>query len=160
MAVDSSRPEPLFHLALVHPEIPQNTGNVGRLSLAVGARLHLVHPLGFQTDEKAVRRAGLDYWRHVDVVEHADLAAFWAWVGERRVWLTSSHGAVPFTRVPFERGDVIVFGRESVGLGPEILHGRSAIGIPMIGPTRSLNLSNAAAIVAYAALARLRPELF
>lgn len=151
---------PLFHIALVHPEIPQNTGNVGRLCLAVGARLHLVHPLGFQTDEKAVRRAGLDYWKHVDVVEHPDLDAFWTWVGPRRVWCASSHGSVPFSRAPYAEDDVLVFGRESVGLGPEVLAGRDAIHIPMIGPTRSLNLSNAAAIVAYAALARLRPELF
>lgn len=160
MRPDVSSPEPIFHVALVHPEIPQNTGNVGRLCLALGARLHLVHPLGFQTDEKAVRRAGLDYWRQVDVVEHADLPSFWAWAGDRRAWLTSSHGTLPHTRVPFARGDVLVFGRESVGLGPEVLAGRTAIGIPMPGPTRSLNLSNAVAVVTYAALQRIRPELF
>jgi tRNA (cytidine/uridine-2'-O-)-methyltransferase len=151
---------PLLHLALIHPEIPQNTGNVGRLCLALGARLHLVHPLGFQTDEKAVRRAGLDYWKHVDVVEHPDLDAFLAWSEGRRMWFTTSHGGLPYTRAPFEVGDVLVFGRESVGLGPELLAGRPTLHIPMIGPTRSLNLSNAAGIVAYAALARLRPELF
>lgn len=160
MSDSSSHLDPIFHIALVHPEIPQNTGNVGRLCLAVGACLHLVHPLGFQTDEKAVRRAGLDYWKHVDVREHADLPSFWAWVGDRRTWCFSSHGTRSFTRAPYGRGDVLVFGRESVGLGPEILAGREVLSIPMVGPTRSLNLSNAAAVVAYAALQALRPELF
>ncbi|MFZ5482173.1 MAG: tRNA (cytidine(34)-2'-O)-methyltransferase [Myxococcota bacterium] len=152
-------PEPLFHIALVHPEIPQNTGNVGRLCLAVGARLHLVHPLSFQTDEKAVRRAGLDYWKHVDVVEHADLDAFLAWLGPRRDHRFSSHGVTPYTRVDYAAGDVLVFGRESVGL-PRDFVGDRGVRIPMVGATRSLNLSNAAAVVAYAALQRLRPELF
>jgi len=152
--------EPLFHLALVEPEIPQNTGNIGRLSLAVGARVHLVHPLGFRTDEKAVRRAGLDYWRHVDVVEHADLASFLAWAEGRAVHLFSSHGTRPYARLPFAEGDVYVFGRESVGLPRALVEARGAWGIPMVGPTRSLNLSNAAAVVAYAALQHLRPSLF
>jgi tRNA (cytidine/uridine-2'-O-)-methyltransferase len=151
---------PIFHLALVHPEIPQNAGNVGRMCLGVGAKLHLVHPLGFSTHESAVRRAGLDYWKHVDLMEHASLDAFWEWVGERRVWCLSSQGSVPYTRAPYAAGDVLVFGRESVGLPPEVLAGRNLLQIPMTGPTRSLNLSNAAAVVAYAALARLRPELF
>lgn len=151
---------PLFHIALIHPEIPQNTGNAGRLALAVGARLHLVHPLGFQTDERAVRRAGLDYWRHVDVVEHADLDAFWGWAGDRRVHLHSSHGARPFTAAPYAEDDVLVFGRESVGLPRDLVEARGAWSIPMIGATRSINLSNAVAIIAYAALARLRPGLF
>ncbi len=152
--------EPRLHLALVEPEIAPNTGNVGRLCLAVGARLHLVHPLGFQTDEKAVRRAGLDYWKHVDVVEHRDLEAFWAWVGERPSHLFSSHGEAPFTACPFERGSVLVFGRESVGLPRSLVEARGAFTIPMPGPTRSLNLSNAVAIVAYAALMRIEPALF
>jgi len=152
--------EPLFHVALVHPEIPQNAGNVGRMCLGAGARLHLVHPLGFSTDASAVRRAGLDYWKHVDLVEHAGLDAFWTWAKGRRVWCLTSHAELPYTRADFARGDVLVFGRESVGLPPEALAGRATLRIPMIGPTRSLNLSNAAAVVAYAALARLRPELF
>jgi tRNA (cytidine/uridine-2'-O-)-methyltransferase len=152
-------PDPLFHIALVHPEIPQNTGNVGRLCLAVGARLHLVHPLGFQTDEKAVRRAGLDYWKHVDVVEHPDLATFLAWTEGRRVHFYSSHGERVYTSAPYERGDVLVFGRESVGLPRDLIAGGSWR-LPMVGPTRSLNLSNAVAIVAYAALGKLRPDLF
>jgi tRNA (cytidine/uridine-2'-O-)-methyltransferase len=151
---------PLLHLALVNPEIPQNAGNIGRLSLAVGARLHLVHPLGFHTDEKAVRRAGLDYWRHVDVQEHADLDAFAAWLEGRRSWSFSSHGRGPYTGIRFAEGDVLVFGRESVGLPGSWVEARGAWRIPMIGATRSINLSNAVAVVAYAALQQLRPEVF
>lgn len=152
--------EPLFHLAMVHPEIPQNAGNAGRLALAVGARLHLVHPLGFSTSEKAVRRAGLDYWRQVDVIEHPDLDAFLGWAEGRRVHALSARGARPYTAIPFAPGDVYVFGRESVGLKPELVERFGGWRIPMVGPTRSLNLANAAAIVAYSALQRLRPELF
>jgi tRNA (cytidine/uridine-2'-O-)-methyltransferase len=152
--------ERTFHVALYHPEIPQNTGNIGRLCLAVDATLHLVHPLSFDTDEKAVRRAGLDYWKHVRLVEHEDEASFWAWVGDRRVLPFSSHGGAPYTRIRFEPGDVLLFGRETVGLPPELIAARGAHIIPMVGATRSLNLANAASIVAYEALRQLRPELF
>ena len=163
-------PAPHFHVALVEPEIGGNAGNIGRLCLNVGARLHLVHPLGFQTDEKAVRRAGLDYWKHVDCVEHADLAAFDAWLdgapgpagagAAGRVWPLSSHGAQSYATIRFEPGDVLVFGRESVGLPEAWVARRGGWRIPMVGATRSLNVSNAAAVVAYAALAQLRPDLF
>ena len=152
--------EPRFHLVLVEPEIAPNTGNAGRLALAVGARLHLVHPLGFRTDEKAVRRAGLDYWKHVDKMEHASWDAFLDWAGERRILVFSSHATVPFTRADFRHGDALVFGRESVGLPEAIRTAYPAYAIPMVGPTRSLNLSNALAVVAYAALQRLEPALF
>jgi tRNA (cytidine/uridine-2'-O-)-methyltransferase len=152
--------EPRFHLVLVEPEIAPNTGNAGRLALAVGARLHLVHPLGFRTDEKAVRRAGLDYWKHVDKVEHASWGAFLEWAGERRILVFSSHATVPYTRADFEKDDALVFGRESVGLPEAIRTAHPAYSIPMVGPTRSLNLSNALAVVAYAALQRLEPSLF
>jgi tRNA (cytidine/uridine-2'-O-)-methyltransferase len=126
----------------------------------VGARLHLIHPLGFQTDEKAVRRAGLDYWKHVDVVEHDSAEAFFAWVGERRVHLFSSHGVRAYTHCPFARGDVLLFGRESRGLPRELVEAHGAWRIPLDGSVRSLNLANAVAVAAYAALARVEPELF
>ena len=151
---------PRFHLVLVEPEIAPNTGNAGRLALAVGARLHLVHPLGFRTDEKAVRRAGLDYWKHVDKVEHASWDAFREWAGDRRILVFSSHASQPFTRCEFRPDDALVFGRESVGLPESIRAAYPAYAIPMAGPTRSLNLSNALAVVAYAALQRLEPALF
>ena len=151
---------PRFHIALIQPEIGQNAGNAGRLCLGVGARLHLVHPLGFQTDDKAVRRAGLDYWRDVDVVEHADTDAFFAWAGARPTFLFSALCSRPFTRAPFVEDCVLVFGRESIGLPAALVEARGGYQIPMPGPIRSLNLSNAVAVVAYAALQQIDPQLF
>ncbi len=157
---EGGHPEPLFHLVMYEPEIPQNSGNVGRLCLAVQARLHLVHPLGFDVDEKAVRRAGLDYWRYVDVVEHADGPAFWEWAAGRRCYLFSSLAEQVYTKIPFARGDVYLFGRESVGLPQALVDERGGWRLPMVGATRSLNVSNAAAIVAYAALQAIEPAIF
>lgn len=107
-----------------------------------------------------MRRAGLDYWKHVDLVEHSDEAAFWAWAGERRVHLFSSHGAGVYTDCPYAAGDVLLFGRETVGLPRALVAERGAWRIPMSGPTRSLNLGNAVAVVVYQALQRVRPALF
>jgi tRNA (cytidine/uridine-2'-O-)-methyltransferase len=153
--------DPLLHVALYQPEIPPNTGNVGRLCVAVGAVLHVVHPIPFQMDEKAVRRAGLDYWKHVRLVEHADTGAFWRWAEGRTVHLFSSHGADTYLRCPFARGDVLVFGRETAGLPRELVERHGAWRIPMSeGPIRSLNLANAVSIVAYAAVARIGPSWF
>ena len=152
--------EPVFHVTLLHPEIGPNAGNAGRLCLGIGARLHLVHPLGFHTDDKSVRRAGLDYWKHVDVVEHPSAEAFWAWAGERPVHLFSAQGDQAHTRCPVSRGDVLLFGCESVGLPRPLVDERGAWRIPMTGSVRSLNLSNAIAVVAYAALQRVQPDLF
>ena len=149
-----------LHIALLNPEIPQNTGNIGRLCLGLELTLHLVHPLGFSTDTKAVRRAGLDYWKHVAVQEHADAAAFFDWVGARRVLAFSSHSRTPYTQAPFAPGVVLLFVRESVGLPPEIRQAHDAYTIPMSGETRSLNLSNAVAVIAYQAMQSVRPSLF
>ena len=153
-------PAPLFHIVLLHPEIGPNAGNAGRLCLGLGARLHLVHPLGFQTDSKAVRRAGLDYWKDVDVVEHADDGAFWEWAAGRRLFLYSTHASRPYTRAAHLEGDVLLFGRESVGLPPALVEQHGGWQIPLVGPIRSLNLSNAVAVVAYHALQQVRPALF
>ena len=152
---------PALHIALVHPEIGPNAGNAGRLCLGLGARLHLVHPLGFQTDDKAVRRAGLDYWKHVDVVEHADLDQFLHTMSGRRLHLFSSHGATRYTAPSYQPGDVLVFGPESVGLPADLVaaHGGGLV-IPMVGPTRSLNLSNAVAVAAYRAMVDIAPTDF
>jgi tRNA (cytidine/uridine-2'-O-)-methyltransferase len=153
--------EPRLHVVLYNPEIPPNTGNAGRLCVAVGAALHVVHPIPFQMDEKAVRRAGLDYWKHVDLREHADADAFWRWAEGRRVHLYSSHGAAPYTACAYERGDVLVFGRETVGLPRELVDAKGAYRIPMAdGPIRSLNLSNAVSVVVYEALKRIEPGWF
>jgi len=152
--------EPSLHIALIHPEIGPNTGNIGRLCLGIGARLHLVHPLGFRTDEKSVRRAGLDYWKHVDVVEHADLDAFWRWLGVRRFHLFSAKATHSYTRAAYRAGDVLLFGRESKGLPAEMIAQHGAWRIPTPGPIRSLNLANAAAVVSMQALQSIHPEWF
>lgn len=154
--------DPLLHVALLHPEIGPNAGNAGRLCLGLGARLHLVHPLGFQTDDKAVRRAGLDYWKHVDVVEHEDADAFFQWVGTRPLHLFSARGGEHYLSAQYQRGDVLLFGRESRGLPQEVkaAHPGRLRRIPVVGPVRSLNLSNAVAVAAYGAVARIAPARF
>lgn len=150
--------DPVLHIALYHPEIPPNTGNAGRLCVAVGAVLHVVHPIAFQMDEKAVRRAGLDYWRHVALVEHESEEAFWTWAEGRRVHLFSAHGKTSLPNARFARGDVLLFGRETVGLPEDLVARKGAISIPMAGgPIRSLNLSNAIAVATYTALAQISP---
>jgi tRNA (cytidine/uridine-2'-O-)-methyltransferase len=150
-----------FEVVLVEPEIPPNTGNVARLCAATCAALHLVGKLGFRTDEQAVRRAGLDYWHLVKVYQHADLpSAEEAIAAGRppgappRVWLLSGHATRSYLDVRYELGDVFVFGKESVGLSPELLAERpeQVIGIPVLGGVRSHNLANAVAIVLYEAL--------
>jgi tRNA (cytidine/uridine-2'-O-)-methyltransferase len=144
----------MFHVALYEPEIPANTGNIGRLCLAVGARLHLIGALGFRLDERSLRRAGVDHWPEVDVMEHATLGDFEKCeVG--RIFCLSVRGSVPYTRAEFRAGDAFLFGRESTGLPPEVVerYGERALYIPMPGRgARSLNLANAAAIVVYEAL--------
>lgn len=152
--------EPWVHLVLYTPEIPQNTGNVGRLALGLDCRLHLVRPLAFDIDAKAVRRAGLDYWKHVDLQVHEDAHAFWAWASGRRVHAFSARGERCLPDVRFTWGDVLLFGRESTGLPAEVVAGHGGgVRLPMIGPIRSLNLANAASVAAYAALSQVRPDV-
>ncbi|HMV70324.1 MAG TPA: tRNA (cytidine(34)-2'-O)-methyltransferase [Myxococcota bacterium] len=153
-------PEPALHVVLYQPEIPPNTGNAGRLCLALGLRLHVVHPIPFSMDERAVRRAGLDYWKHVDLQEHASPEAFWGWAEGRRVHVYSAAARRPYTAAPYAWGDVLVFGRETVGLPREIVAAHAAWRIPIDGPVRSFNLSNAVAVVACRAMEVVRPELF
>jgi len=152
--------DPVLHIALLEPEIPQNTGNIGRLCLGTGARLHLIHPLGFQIDDKAVRRAGLDYWKNVDLQEHADVEAFWAWLGERRVFgLSTKSKATPWN-TRFKSGDVLLLGPETRGLPTDVRARVQGLRIPMTSGIRSLNLSNAAAVVAYQAVGQIEPHWF
>jgi tRNA (cytidine/uridine-2'-O-)-methyltransferase len=149
------RPEPGFHVILVEPEIPQNTGNVARLCAATGSRLHLVGRLGFRTDEKAVRRAGLDYWHLVDVREHADLPACLAAIGEARPLLFTANTGQDYRAAPYRPGCALVFGGESRGLPAALIaaHAGSAFAIPTsAGSVRSLNLANAVAVVVYQGL--------
>lgn len=142
-----------FHVVLVEPEIPPNTGAVARTCGATRSLLHLIGPLGFRTDEHAVRRAGLDYWDLVEIHRHDSFEAFEESDPERRIHLFSASASRSFLQASFQPGDALVFGKESVGLPRELLQDRQNVwAIPTMGPVRSLNLSNAVAIVLYEAL--------
>ncbi len=140
-----------FNIVLVEPEIPPNTGNVARLCAATGSTLHLVHPLGFSIDDRHLRRAGLDYWPHVQVVEHRDIHTFLAECGGLELLLFSKRGERPYTQAPFSPGAYLLFGRETQGLPGWLLerHRDTTFHIPTWGRVRSLNLSTAVGIVAY-----------
>jgi tRNA (cytidine/uridine-2'-O-)-methyltransferase len=146
-----------LHIVLVEPQIPPNTGNVARLCAATGCSLHLVEPLGFSIEDRALKRAGLDYWHALDVTVHASLDAFLgAW--NAPLWLISTRGRIRHDEAAYALGDALVFGKETSGLPPAVLadHSARTLRIPMrSGSVRSLNLSTAVGIVAYAALARL-----
>lgn len=153
-----------LHIVLVNPEIPPNTGNIARSCAATGSVLHLVKPLGFDISEKAVRRAGLDYWQYVDLRVHESLEDFLAEYGDRRMFLATTKGGMKHTDASFQDGDMLLFGRETAGLPRELIEARKdcAIRIPMSKNTelRSLNLSNAVSIVLFEALRQLGfPEL-
>ena len=114
----SSMPrDPLLHFVLLNPEIPNNTGNIGRTAAALGCRLHVVHPIGFSMDDKARRRAGLDYWHLVDCVEHEHWDAFMQTEAPRRLWLFTANGTRSLYDARFTRGDYLLFGKESAGVG-------------------------------------------
>ncbi len=141
-------------IALIEPEIPGNTGSIGRICVGTATRLHLVGTLGFDISEAAVRRAGLDYWRDVDLQVHADVETFLAAVPERVLHFFSTHGGVRYDQVRYGADDILVFGRESRGLSPE-LHARFAAQlryVPVKPAIRSLNLANCAAVVLFEAL--------
>jgi tRNA (cytidine/uridine-2'-O-)-methyltransferase len=143
----------LFNVVLVEPEIPPNTGNIGRLCLATGSTLHLVKPLGFSLDDRQLQRAGLDYWKEVDLRVWDSLAAMQtAQPARARYFFVTTKAARPYHEVPFAPGDFLVFGRETKGLPEQLLaaNAERAITIPMIG-TRSLNLATAVAIVLFEA---------
>ena len=143
-----------FHIVLVEPEIPQNTGNIARLAAATQSRLHLVGRLGFRIDEHAVRRAGLDYWHLVDLHTHLDLAHFRHKFPEPRLRLFSAVAEKSYLDADLRPGDALIFGKESTGLDPDLLakHPDETFGIPTLGAVRSLNLANAVSIVLYEAL--------
>lgn len=151
-----------FHVVLVEPEIPQNTGNIARLCAATASPLHLVGRLGFRIDQQSVRRAGVDYWDLVDIALHPDFSSFAlrheATVGGAgRVHLLSANARRSYLEAPFAPGDALVFGRESSGLPVEVLdrYPDDVYGIPTLGPVRSLNLASAAAIVLFEALRKV-----
>ncbi len=145
-----------FHVVLVEPEIPPNTGNIARLCAATGAPLHLVGRLGFRIDEHAVRRAGLDYWHLVELHTHEDWQQARAQlrVSPTRTWMFTGKSSRSLYDVRFAPGDALVFGKESVGLPDELTQRapEQCVAIPTLGAVRSLNLANAVAITLYEAL--------
>lgn len=148
---------PLLHIVLHQPEIPQNTGNVGRTCLAVGAKLWLVRPLGFRTDQKSLRRAGLDYWQHLDWTPVDDWTELTRQLADRTHWYFSKTAERLYTDASFGPGDVLVFGSETSGLPPALLaaHPQHSLRIPIRHPVRSLNLACAVAVAAFEAIRQL-----
>jgi tRNA (cytidine/uridine-2'-O-)-methyltransferase len=148
----------MLHIALLEPEIPPNTGNIARLCAATGATLHLIGRLGFRLDDRELRRAGLDFWPDVQLIRHASLRDFELALPKARILCFSARGAIPYTRAAYRDGDCLLFGKESVGLPPEVLSRFTdrTFGIPMpSGKVRSLNLATAVGIVLYEALRQL-----
>jgi tRNA (cytidine/uridine-2'-O-)-methyltransferase len=143
-----------FHIVLVEPEIPPNTGNIARLCGATATHLHLVGKLGFSTDDRYLKRAGLDYWSEVDISYWPDLPALQQAFPEGRFVYTSKKAQQSYLEFSFRAGDFIVFGKETKGLPDELIeaHPETAVRIPIIGKVRSLNLSTSAGIVLYEAL--------
>ena len=148
----------MFHVVLVEPEIPPNTGNVGRLCLAAGAHLHLVRPLGFSIDDRALRRAGLDYWQDVRVTLWDSLDALQAAHGSARFFFLTTKTTQSYWDAAYADGDFLVFGRETKGLPESVLaaNAERCLTIPMSNQTRSLNLATAVGIVLYEALRQVR----
>lgn len=143
-----------FHIVLVEPEIPANTGNIARTCAATGTVLHLVRPLGFRTDDKTLKRAGLDYWHAVKVEYHDSFAALRDQYPDASFYCATTKAEKRYTEAVYRDGDFLVFGKETAGLPPAILeaHTDTLIRMPMTTHVRSLNLSNSAAIVLYEAL--------
>jgi tRNA (cytidine/uridine-2'-O-)-methyltransferase len=168
-------PEPRFHIVLLNPEIPNNTGNIGRTAAATGCRLHVIHPIGFDMSEKARRRAGLDYWHLVDCVEHMSWEAFIQAEGlaegcvsapaARSLWLYTTKSSIAHWNASFSPGDYLLFGKETSGV-PEAIHQWVAqrfgedhrITLPMIDnpQARSLNLATAVCAAVYEGLRQIR----
>lgn len=143
-----------FNIVLLEPEIPANTGNIGRTCVATGTRLHLIEPLGFRLSEKNLKRAGMDYWPQLDVTTYVNYEDFLKKNPGARPYMATTKGPRVYTETQFEPDCYIMFGKESAGIPEEILleNQERAIRIPMLGDTRSLNLSNSVAIVLYEAL--------
>ena len=138
----------------MEPEIPANTGNIGRTCVATGSRLHLIEPLGFRLNEKALKRAGMDYWKDLDVTTYINYEDFLEKNPGAKIYMATTKGQHVYSDVKFEPDCYIMFGKESAGIPEEILleHPNEAIRIPMMGETRSLNLANSVSIVLYEAL--------
>lgn len=143
-----------FNIVLHQPEIPANTGNIGRTCVATGTSLHLIEPLGFRLDERSIKRAGMDYWEKIDLHRYINYDEFVMANPGARIWYATTKAHKCYSDVQFLDGDYIMFGKESAGIPEEILvdNEKFCIRIPMLDDIRSLNLSNSAAIVLYEAL--------
>ena len=143
-----------LNIVLFEPEIPANTGNIGRTCVATNTRLHLIEPLGFRLNEKEIKRAGMDYWKDLDVTRYVNFQEFLEKNPGAKIYMATTKGKNVYTEVSYEPDCYIMFGKESAGIPEEILaHNKDrCIRIPMVGETRSLNLSNSVAIVLYEAL--------
>jgi len=147
-----------FNIVLIAPEIPNNTGNIGRLALATGSHLHLVKPFGFELSDKRLKRAGLDYWQHLSVTIYENEAAFFTQHKHQKMAFFSSHGNKHHWSIGFEKGMFLIFGKESAGLSQEIIKTNSdkLYKIPLYSQhIRSLNVANAVGIVVYEGLRQL-----
>ena len=144
----------VINIVLLEPEIPSNTGNIGRTCVATGARLHLIEPLGFSLSEKALKRAGMDYWKDLDVTTYVNWQDFCDRNPGAVIWYATTKGRKVYSDAVFEPDCYILFGKESAGIPEELLKEAPdrCIRIPMVGETRSLNLSNSVAVVLYEAL--------
>ena len=144
----------MINIVLLEPEIPANTGNIGRTCVATGTRLHLIEPLGFSLSEKALKRAGMDYWSELDVTTYVNFEDFLVRNPGAKLYFATTKGKHIYSDAQYEDNCYIMFGKESAGIPEEILkeHPDTCVRIPMIGETRSLNLSNSVAIVLYEAL--------
>lgn len=143
-----------MNIVLLEPEMPLNTGNIGRTCVATGTRLHLIGPLGFKLNEKAVKRAGLDYWDKLEVKIYSDFADFLEQNPRARIYMATTKAHQVYTEIHYDPDCYLMFGKESAGIPEEILveYQENCIRIPMWGETRSLNLANSVAIVLYEAL--------
>ncbi|PKG51083.1 tRNA (cytidine(34)-2'-O)-methyltransferase [Olleya sp. 1-3] len=149
----------MLNIVLIEPEIPNNTGNIGRLALASGSTLHLVKPFGFELSDKRLKRAGLDYWKHLNVVMYDSVDDFFRINKDADFAFFSSHGTKSHWDIPFKDNQFLVFGKESAGLGSAIIekHKDSLYKIPLYSEhIRSLNLANAVGIIVYEGLRKLQ----
>ena len=144
----------MLNIVLLEPEIPANTGNIGRTCVAAGARLHLIEPFGFSLSEKALKRAGMDYWKSLDVTTYIDYQDFLDRNPGAKIYMATTKAQKVYTEAAYEPDCYIMFGKESAGIPEEILveNKENCVRIPMIGDIRSLNLGNSAAIILYEAL--------
>ncbi len=144
----------MINIVLLEPEMPANTGNIGRTCVATGARLHLIDPLGFHLDEKSLKRAGMDYWSKVDYKRYIDFSDFVKQNGSPKIFMATTKAPKIYTEVRYDENAYIMFGKESAGIPEELLieNKENCIRIPMLDGIRSLNLSNSVAVILYEAL--------